>query len=302
MNKEKLQNYNSILSENNGSLEEINNAINELPDVSNMIEPFEITDASYLFYSNARLDIMEKLLSMCKKPITTRYMFYGASDVLNLDLSKLDTSLVSSMQYMFQGCNKITELDISHFNTSNVTDYSNFCNSCSSLKKLNVSGFTNEKTTDLSYFVARCSNLTEINLTNFLTPLVTTMYYMFWSCSSLASLNISSFDASKVRNIGNMFLNCNALTDLVFMNNLGKGYTQKTNNYSNYKLDLSGSKNLTHESLMDVINKLYDLNLTYSVANGGTLYTQQLVLGSTNMAKLTSEEINIAVQKGWVVS
>jgi len=68
-------------------------------------------------------------------------------------------------------------------------------------------------------------------------------------------------------------------------------------------MDLSGTYNLSHESLIDIItNGLYDLNLTYDVANGGKLYTQQLILGSTNMAKLTAEEIAIATNKGWSVS
>ena len=53
---------------------------------------------------------------------------------------------------------------------------------------------------------------------------------------------------------------------------------------------------------MNVINNLYDLNITYDVANGGTLYTQSLVLGGTNLAKLTDEEKAIAINKGWSLS
>jgi hypothetical protein len=67
-------------------------------------------------------------------------------------------------------------------------------------------------------------------------------------------------------------------------------------------LNLSTCTALTHDSLINVINGLYDLNLTYDVANGGTLYTQTLNLGSTNKAKLTAEEIAIATAKGWTVS
>ena len=66
---------------------------------------------------------------------------------------------------------------------------------------------------------------------------------------------------------------------------------------------MSNHKSITKESLIDVINNgLYDLSLTYDVANGETLYTQQLVLGSTNLAKLTADEIAIATSKGWSVS
>ena len=72
--------------------------------------------------------------------------------------------------------------------------------------------------------------------------------------------------------------------------------------YNNYKLNLTNCTYLSHESLVDIINNLYDLNLTYNVENGGTLYAQRLVLGGTNLAKLTEEEIAIATSKGWNVT
>lgn len=53
---------------------------------------------------------------------------------------------------------------------------------------------------------------------------------------------------------------------------------------------------------MNVINKLYDLNLTYDVANEGTLYRQTLKLGTTNRNKLTSDEIAKATNKGWNIT
>ena len=79
-------------------------------------------------------------------------------------------------------------------------------------------------------------------------------------------------------------------------------------NENYYKLDLSASTNLTYESLINIVNNLYDLNITYGVydADGnpgsGTLVRQALVLGSTNLAKLTDEETAIATNKGWNLS
>jgi hypothetical protein len=64
---------------------------------------------------------------------------------------------------------------------------------------------------------------------------------------------------------------------------------------ASYKLDLSTCTNLTHDSLMNVINKLYDIK-------GKGCKNQALVLGTTNLAKLTSTEIEIATAKGWNVS
>lgn len=131
---------------------------------------------------------------------------------------------------------------------------------------------------------------------------VINMSYMFAYCNSLTELNLSSFDTSKVVDISYMFHYCNSLVDLKFGKNLGKGYARKIANYNYYKLDLLYSPLLTHESLISVINGIYDLNLTYNVAGGGTLYRQNLNLGSTNLAKLTEEEIAIATSKGWNVT
>lgn len=111
---------------------------------------------------------------------------------------------------------------------------------------------------------------------------------------------IPKLDMSNSINCNDMFYNCKRLTTLGGFMNLGKAYTQTTSNYSYYTLNISYSTNITYNSLMNVINNLYDLNLTYDVANGGTLYTQSLILGTTNTAKLTAEEIAIATSKRMV--
>lgn len=59
----------------------------------------------------------------------------------------------------------------------------------------------------------------------------------------------------------------------------------------NYLTDIA---ELTHDSLMNVINNLYDIK-----SKG--VKPQTLQLGNTNKAKLTAEEIAIATNKGWNV-
>lgn len=129
---------------------------------------------------------------------------------------------------------------------------------------------------------------------DFDTSNVTNMYSMFQSCSNL--ITVPKLNASKVIVVSNIFGNCNNLTNLGGLENLGQAYdTTKSANYSSYTLDLSTSKKLTHDSLMNVINNLYDIK-----SKGCN--PQSLVLGSTNLAKLTAEEIAIATNKGWNVS
>ena len=109
--------------------------------------------------------------------------------------------------------------------------------------------------------------------------------------------NIALLDFSKATNIIYVVNhNSNKLTNLGGFKDLGKAYsTTQSANYHAYTLNLSGCNNLTHESLMNVINNLYD------IASIG-VQPQKLQLGSTNLAKLTDEEKAIATNKGWTVS
>ena len=92
-----------------------------------------------------------------------------------------------------------------------------------------------------------------------------------------------------------MLYECRLLKNLGGFENLGMAYEiDKSANYSDYTLNLRDSKNLTHESLMNVINNLYDIKTKGCNA-------QKLILGTTNINKLTSEEIAIATEKGFSV-
>ena len=145
------------------------------------------------------------------------------------------------------------------------------------------------------YFVA--APFTELTFNDFNSQNVKDMGRMFQSCSSLTSLDLSNFNTSNVTNIGYMFRVCSSLTNIIgCLQNLGQAYdTTKSADSFNYMLDLSYSSNLTHDSLINIINGLYD------IATKGC-NTQSLTIGSKNVAKLTAEEIAIATNKGWTVS
>jgi len=244
----------------------------------------KITNASYLFYNGVRFECKDELLKMLESVTDMQYMFYRVhansttADVKILDLSGIDTSNVTKMNHMCYGMGNTEKIIVTGFNTNKVTTFEQMFAEDTSIKE--IVGLEDFNTSN-------CENFR-------------VMFYMLWN---MTDLNLSSFDLSKATNVNNMLGMCNKLVNLKSFKNLGKGYTQKSSNYSNYTMDLSGAYNLSHESLMDIIeNGLYDLNLTYDTANGGTLYTQKLQLGSSNMARLTAEEIAIATNKGWTVS
>lgn len=146
--------------------------------------------------------------------------------------------------------------------------------------------------TSMTSMFSGCTSLTSISKLN--TDKVTAMNYMFYACYSLTT--IPQLNAGNVTNTDQMFYSCSALTTLGGLLNLGQAYsTSQSANYYYYELVLSTCTALTYDSLMNVINNLYDIKTKGCNA-------QSLTLGSTNIAKLTSEEIAIATNKGWTVS
>lgn len=83
-----------------------------------------------------------------------------------------------------------------------------------------------------------------------------------------------------ISTINNMYRSCEALENVGF-----EGTFSKTG------LTLQYSPNLTKESIISLFNVLADVN--------GSGSTYELTIGSTNLAKLTAEEKQIATQKGW---
>ena len=200
----------------------------------------------------------------------------------------IDTSAYTEMSMTFQDCSNLTEIPL--LDTSKVTIMYHTFDGCSSLTTIPL--LDTSSCTNMNHMFVSCSNLIEIPLLN--TSSCTNMNSMFYYCRKLVTIPL--LNTSKVTNISSAFDYCTSLTNFGGLENLGQAYeTTKNANYSYYTLDLTYSNSLTHDSLMNVINNLYDIKTK-------GCKTQQLVLGSTNIAKLTAEEIQIATDKGFSVS
>lgn len=200
----------------------------------------------------------------------------------------IDTSNVTTMSNMFRDCTKL--ISIPPIDTSKVVYMSSMFFGCYSLTT--IPSIDTSSVTSMTQMFYNCTSLTTIPQLD--TSNVTAMDSMFGWCAALTT--IPQLDLSKVTNVASMFTTCLALTTLGGFQNLGMAYSTNQNaNYSHYTLNLSNSSKLTHDSLMNVINGLYDIKTK-------GCNPQQLILGSVNLAKLTAEEIAIATNKGWTVS
>ena len=208
-------------------------------------------------------------------------------------VSMLDTSKVTNMSYMFSGCDKLKS--IPQLNTSNVTNFERMFQSCYELESVPLLDTTKATGTmgGMFYQCEKLETITSLNTSN-----ITGLYGTFDGCIALKTLPM--FNTPKVIDIRTTFQNCTSLTDLGGLQDLGMGYTTSYSaNYSNYTLDLSTCTSLTEQSLINVLNGLYD------IATKGC-NTQKCTLGSTNIAKLTSEAgqtaLANATAKGWTIS
>lgn len=237
------------------------------------------------------------------------YLFHTCINLKSLDLNKWDVSHITDMGGMFQNCTNLETINFEDWDVSSVTSMASMFMYASKLKNINLSKWKFSPTGGgINSMFYQCASLEELDLRGFNISQIERMNSLFLSCVKLKTLNMDGWDASNISGnnynggFTDMLKGCAALENLTFMDNLGKGFTATASNNQYSKLDLSTCTSLTHDSLMNVINKLYDLNLTYDVANGGTLKTQQLILGETNIAKLSEAELDIARNKGWTVS
>ena len=172
----------------------------------------------------------------------------------------------------FYYCEKVESISFKTVPTP--SDCRSIFSNCNLLKEIPVMDIS--MCTSMEYMFCQCQTITTIPAVN--TSKVTSIYRTFDYCLKLQSL--PELDFSNVTNVTNSFRDCQSLTDL------GGFIGLKVN------LDLSGSSKLTHESLLNVINKAADVT-----AAPATLY-----LGSTNLAKLSDEEKGIATAKGWTLA
>ena len=248
------------------------------PKSESVGDTYKVSDANKQIVINSKSDIATHKnnpdFKFCPKFDTSKEtdmtrMFYQCNSLTSVPL--FDTSNVEGMYGVFYQCTSLTSVPL--FDTSKVTNMGSMFSGCSSLTS--IPQLDTSKVTNMSSMFQNCNSLTSVPL--FDTSNVTDMPFMFSGCSSLASVPL--FDTSKVTNMFFMFQNCNSLTTLGGFLNL------KTN------LGISNSPNLTHDSLMNVINKAADV----------TSSSKTLTLGATNLSKLTDAEKAIATNKGWVL-
>ena len=243
------------------------------------LNTINVSNMNRMFNSCSSLEIIPLLNT--SNVTAMEYMFYDCTSLKTIPL--LDTSNVTSMEYMFSYCSKLETIPL--LKTSNVTAMEYMFGYCSKLKTIPLLDTSN--VTDMNYMFYNCNSLETIPLLN--TSNVNNMSNMFCGCSSLQSLPL--LDVGKVTNMSNIF----AYSNITTLTDLGGFKDLKIDWKDNYGLRLL--PNLTYQSIINVINNLYDFR-----ANGDETTTRTLKINSKTYALLSDEDIALASSKGWTIS
>lgn len=225
----------------------------------------------------------------------------GMQDSIVKFLKLVDTSNGKNFSEMFRYCRDVGE--VPYFDTSNGTNFSYMFNYTGSnlsvapkFPTLNTSNGTNfsymfaytrlaiapaidtSKGTNFSDMFASCQSLTEVPELD--TSQGTSFTSMFYLCQRLVTIGKLNFTKA-TGNLTSVLNQCSSLKNITLEGTVKQNIT------------FSSSAPLTHESLMSILNALYDFS--------DTTTTKTLTIGSKNIAKLTDSELEIATNKGWTI-
>ena len=177
--KEGINNQEEIIANQETTLEEINQVIQDKILVKEKFKPRYMS-----------------------QPI--KFQNYTGTE-LNNEVSMLDTTYFTDFSQMFKNCQAITELDLSGFDTRNATTLFSMFHNCTSLIELDLSNFDTSNVTSLQTMFNMAYKLTKVNLSSFDTSKVTNMNSVFFGCSKLKHIDIRNFTFDKVTNSTSMF-------------------------------------------------------------------------------------------------
>ena len=276
-----------------------------------------VVDWSYAFYGCNDLTNLEMTFKDGFAPTTTQYMFYNCQNLE--EIPWFDTSKITNAQYMFYNCYKLKRIPNCDFSSCTGSRYPEFYN-CRELEEFggdlilskcsSVHGnmFTNVSCPLPNIYIEAATSMSDwlryykgTTVGNVISPKVSFIGLgMSKVNSGSGGFNIETIgtiDASSATGIG-MFSdyttdNYPALKNLGGFINYGK--MSNASSITSYTAGLSPCNNLTRDSLMNIINNLYDrATAGYSVLT--------IKIHPDALARLTEDDIAIATNKGWTIA
>ena len=189
----------------------LNDAVND--DVNNW-NTASASKMDFMFAYDANLPSLDLSKFDTSQVDNFSYMFAGCSkltsigglnDAVNDDVNNWNTASASNMSFMFAYDRALNKLDLSKFDTSNVTTFNSMFYSCDKLDSIiGLSQWNTEDATDMSSMFAYDFSLKELD---------------FSSSNQKLKPSRFNTSPSKVGNFSSMFAGCKVLKSITGLNN-----------------------------------------------------------------------------------
>lgn len=242
-------------------------------------------------------------------------MFTGCTSLKTVTLN-LSNNKITNANSMFDSCTELTDFT-SDIYIGNIKTARGMFTGCTSLLTVpNLTGmFNTTLQPNISYMFSNCWGLTEIDKINikgaahcdslFLncrniisvgemdTSNVISISSMFESCDSLKT--VPALNTSNVLDAEDVFRYCDELEDFGGFINLGM--ERKFHDATGQTVDFHSCKKLTKQSLLNIINNLYN-----RLGNYGDDAIRPISFSYESILLLSDEEKAIATNKGWEIN
>lgn len=247
---------------------------------------FNTTNCTRMDYMFVNCSSLESVPSYDMGNVTqANYMFDGCISLENVPM--LNTVKCTNMQNMFRNCKRLTSVPQLDFSAVASTAYMFY--GCGSLEEVGNMSFPNiQSTGNVTYMFASCSSLKRVgNLDFHYTPNINSLFNGSTNLESIGTITAPLITST----VNSFFSTANKLTDFGGIQNLKMNWNDSSG--------LVKCPNLTHQSLINVLNGLYD----FTGAGQTPSSTQgKLKLGTANYNKLSAEDIAIGTNKGWAIT
>ena len=257
-----------------GNIENANfTGINYLKEV--FINGHQNDSIAYKYYFDQEDNLVELIWD--DNINTCQFMFYRCDDIIEVDLSKFNSTQVKYTDRMFAYCTSLTSVNLTNFKTSQVINMHGMFAVCNALTSLDLSKFNTSQVTEMTRMFWQCSSLTSLDLSNFDTSQVQKTNQMFLDCTKLEYINLNNFDESNLNIYENMFDNVpeNLLVCLKDINTESKILSLLNNIKKCYAIDCTddfNSKQFKLNNNDNECNEKCDTSLKYPYLHNGKCY------------------------------
>ena len=159
-------------------------------------------DSRYMFANMKELESIELLSQIQESQLGNSYtpdlygisfMFRDCAKLTTVDLSKFNTTLVSTLEGVFNGCSSLSSIDLTPLSTTNVKTMKDTFRGCSALTCLDVSSFDTSSCSSYSYTFADCTSLESIHFGDAFLRYYSISNFngTFYNCSKLEQIHLT---------------------------------------------------------------------------------------------------------------